>query len=424
MTETALIRLLRKKLSAEDFATLRGLTSREASGPEWDGEGSVALGRTLESRLSAMKERVEDRYLNLADLPAGRRLTFLQNSPAPTLAQLARALIQQSFMHRFTNRHRSLELAELALQAALTVRERAYPSPEVADDLAAEAYAYRGNALRLNSRLKDAEAAFREAEGLIATGTGERALRATLFSLWASLRSVSGKSLEAAELFDREIHLRRLIGDEVLLGNALVNRGIIEAWIGELDRACELLEAGAQRTSDPKMMLLALLAVCERQARDGQGLEAWKVLCAAEMVSSLVESGSIRPHLQWTKGITYRALDQLEKAAEELLAVQTQLAARGAALLNALVSLDLASVRAAQGRVAEVKELAEEAYAVFKAERLEQRALSAFLVFYRAAQAETVNAALARRVADFLVRFQSDRNAKFQGGDEWPEQRV
>jgi len=93
-------------------------------------------------------------------------------------------------------------------------------------------------------------------------------------------------------------------------------------------------------------------------------------------------------------------------------------------LSTALVSLDLASVRAAQGRLAEVRELAEEAYAVFKAERLERRALSAFLVLYQAAQAETVNAALARRVADFLVRFQYDRSARFQGGDEWQERRV
>jgi tetratricopeptide (TPR) repeat protein len=249
-------------------------------------------------------------------------------------------------------------------------------------------------------------------------------LRATLFSLWASLRNALGQSAEAAALFDREIRLRRLIGDDQPLGDALVNRGIIETWSGELDRACEFLEEGSRRTNDSRMMLLALLAVCERHARDGDGLDAWKVLCAAETVSTLIESGRIALHLQWAKGVTYRALGQTAEAATELESARCGFAEQGVGLLTALVSLDLASVRAAQGRLAEVRELAEEAYAVFKAERLERRALSAFLVLYQAAQAETVSAALARRVADFLVRFQYDRSTKFQGGDEWQERRV
>jgi tetratricopeptide (TPR) repeat protein len=424
MTETALIRLLRKKLSPEDLVTLREFLPDSGEPPEWSGEQALALARALELRVSATRQRIEDRYLNLADLPEGRRVTFLQNSSGSTLAQLTRTLIRQSFEHRFDDVRRSLRLGELALETAQVVREMGYPYPEAASDLAGEAYAYLGNALRLNSDVQGAEKAFQCAEQLIASGTGDRALRASLYSLWASLRSVTGQSSEAAELFDREIQLRRLLAEEVALGNALVNRGIIETWIGDLDRACRFFEDGVQRTNDPKMMLLALMAVCERHARNGEGLGAWRVLCAAETVSTMIECGSIQLYLRWTKGITYRALGELDLAAIELEQVRARFTQQDARLLTALVSLDLASVRAAQGRLAEVRELAEEAYAVFKAERLERRALSAFLVLYQAAQAETVSAALARRVADFLVRFQYDRSTKFQGGDEWQERRV
>jgi len=297
-------------------------------------------------------------------------------------------------------------------------------SPAALCDLQAETRLYLGNAMRLNSRLREAERAYAEARELMECGTSDRGLRADYLSLFAILRAGQGDAPEAAQLFDQEIAIRRLLGDREKLGDAYINRGWIAAWVDPVEDCVGYVQDGVSLVSDPRHMLLGLYVVAERLARDGAGLDAWKVVCAAETVCNLAEMGKVRIQLGWIRGITYRALGQLDDAAAELERVRAAFLADGVAYRAAIVSLDLASVRAAQGRLAEVRELAEEAYAVFKAERLERRALSAFLVLYQAAQAETVSAALARRVADFLVRFQYDRSTKFQGGDEWQERRV
>jgi len=64
----------------------------------------------------------------------------------------------------------------------------------------------------------------------------------------------------------------------------------------------------------------------------------------------------------------------------------------------ALVTLELAVLLAEQGRTAEVKELAGETAAIFKAQGVERERLGALVLFRQAADAERLTAALARQL--------------------------
>jgi hypothetical protein len=80
----------------------------------------------------------------------------------------------------------------------------------------------------------------------------------------------------------------------------------------------------------------------------------------------------------------------------------------------ALVSLELAALHAEAGRTAEVKELAREMVAIFKAQKVHREALAAVLVFRRAAVRERVTADLAREVASFLSRARHTPGLRFE----------
>ena len=83
-----------------------------------------------------------------------------------------------------------------------------------------------------------------------------------------------------------------------------------------------------------------------------------------------------------------------------------------------IVNLDLAAACAAQGKIREVQEIAQEAYAIFRAEGLDKRALAALIVLQRAALTEKLTEALAVRVANFIVGYQYDRNLRFEPGSD------
>jgi len=72
--------------------------------------------------------------------------------------------------------------------------------------------------------------------------------------------------------------------------------------------------------------------------------------------------------------------------------------ARKIAYDAALATLELAVFLAAQGRTAEVKELAAETAPIFKAQCVERERLGALTLFRQAADEERLTAALARRL--------------------------
>jgi transcriptional regulator with XRE-family HTH domain len=67
-----------------------------------------------------------------------------------------------------------------------------------------------------------------------------------------------------------------------------------------------------------------------------------------------------------------------------------------------------------QGRTAEVKRLADEMVAIFRAQQVPREAMAAVLVFHKAAEQERATVELARRLSDYLRRAQHDPGLRFE----------
>ncbi len=396
---------------------LRG-ESRASTDEEYDAairRVGVRL-RPTEVEFGKARARAAERYEDLCDLPVGRRLTILRNSPPELLLVFFHDLIGRSFDERFGDVKRSLELAELAIDVLAEVEKSGWLTPPDLEDLRAKAYAFLGNARRINSDVIGAERALVRAERHRARGTGDRAVEADLVGLLAALRVIQSRRDEATRLIDREIALRRLLGDPERLGRTLVERGWVVFFEASVEEICTFFNEGVALLTEPRSVLQALHALAERLAREGQGLDAWAALSAARNPLRVLENPRFELQHLWIKGLTHRALGDLEAAAEEISTVYDGLVEEEAGLRLAVAALDLACIRIAQGRFREVRKLIREAYEICVANGLERRAIAALLLLREAEEAAQLTEAMAVEAVSFLVRFQHNKARRFS----WP----
>jgi thymidylate synthase ThyX len=96
------------------------------------------------------------------------------------------------------------------------------------------------------------------------------------------------------------------------------------------------------------------------------------------------------------------ALGHFNEAEELLRGVQAELIERELGYDAALLSLDLATIYASQGRSAEMRRLAEEMIPIFKSRDIHREAIAALFVFQKAAEMERVTLGLIRDVTSYL----------------------
>jgi len=116
----------------------------------------------------------------------------------------------------------------------------------------------------------------------------------------------------------------------------------------------------------------------------------------------------------WLEGQIAAGLGRLDEAAAAFRQVRRVFLEHPLPYEYALASLDLAVVLLAEGRTAEVRTLAEEMLAVFKAQQVHREALAALRLFCEAAKREAATVELARRVERFLRRAQLDPGLRFE----------
>ncbi len=358
---------------------------------------------------------VEDRHQGFEDLPAGRRQTVLRSSRPQTLIALAQDLVRRSYAARFDDVRGSLRLATHAVEVVEEISRTDYLSPEALADLEAEALGYLGNAQRIASELPRAEETLERAERKREAGTGDRALRAELLWLRAALSDARGEAGEAAKLRDREIALRRLIGDPAKLGMALVCRGLSECWDeGPTERACAFMKEGTELVDDYHPMLIALLGLAEAFARAGSGGDALMALGTAPMLVMLVKLEGYQTSHDWVQALAFRALGDYAWSARRLEEVHVQLKQRGRERLAAVAAMDLVAIYVEQGRYREAQGLAAGAWLTFKKEGLDRAGAAALLSLTTALRDEKATGAVAVAVANYIARYQHNRHARLE----------
>lgn len=309
---------------------------------------------------------------------------------------------------------RAVELAELALRVA----ERT-PGAE-STELQGYAWAFVGNARRIQGNLPSADEAFRRSSDLWQKEAGKAVAgstpldRSRILNLEASLRLYQGHFEEAITLLDQaltlsrtgEARVRLLIQRAVALGIVADHKGSIET----LNEAARLLnkESPIRLTFAVRFNLAANLSLANRYAEASALLPNIRELA----VSLGQELDLLR--VLWLESRTLAGLGQREQAIAALEQVRGEFTAMEIAYDAALVSLETSVLLLEEGRTREVKEMADQMLWIFRAQGVPREALAALRLFHEAAEHETATVEMTRRVLGYLEKARYAPSLRFE----------
>ncbi|HRC84569.1 MAG TPA: tetratricopeptide repeat protein, partial [Thermoanaerobaculia bacterium] len=325
-------------------------------------------------------------------------------------------LLEQSQTAAGADPARAEDLAQLGLIVAEQL-EGSHYGPALVNDLRARAWAFIGNARRVGTDLRSAEEAFQHAEAFLAEGTDDILLRARLLTLKGSLRSEQRRYDEAAQLLDQALGIYRDAGEDHWVGRTLLVRAKIAQESGAPEEGIRMLEEAKgliDASKEPRLVYctLSILAECLRLA--GRRADAFKLL--PELRKQAAESGTELDQWRtsWIEGQIAQEMNQLDTAEKIFQRLRENFADRGIAYDAAQVSLDLAGVYAQQGRIRELKQLAEEMYPIFRSRDVHREATAALMVFESAAIAERATLQLVNDVASYLREARNHPEMQFR----------
>jgi len=304
----------------------------------------------------------------------------------------------------FQDPPRALQTARLGVQVAERLDRERYGEARV-NDLRARAWATLGNAERILTDFRAAEMSFAKAELLLKGGTGDPVETALFLLFEASLLGHQQRFSEAFRRLDRVVRIGRLTDDLHLCGKALITRGFLAGMAHEPGLSMRLLREGlplVDAEAEPRLLVAAYHNLILGLTESGSLTEAADLL---ERSAALYEHLGDRMSLirrTWLEGKIALGRGELSRAESLFLAARGQLAERELGYDAALLSLDLAQVYARQGRGAEMRRLAEEMLPIFQSRAIRREAVSALIVFQKAAEMERVTLGIVQELSDSL----------------------
>ncbi|HKI06263.1 MAG TPA: tetratricopeptide repeat protein [Thermoanaerobaculia bacterium] len=377
-------------------------------------ERSLARASSLLAFYEEEKAEAVGLLPELLEHPAGRRCWILRNHRRFQTWGLFELLLERSRDQSFQDAAQAEEMALLALEIPDRLEDF---DDERLEDMRARALACVGNARRVQSDLRGAEEAFSVAFSHLSRGTRDPMERAVLLDLKASLRRAQGRFTEAYRLLHRAVFLFRQLGERHLAGRSLVNMAIVLRYAGEPSRAIPLLHQALELIDparEPRLLLFTWNNLIDDLAENGQFMEAQGLLARARPLYRQFPQPWIQNRRKWVEGRIARGLGQRGQAETLFLEARDGFLLEGAAYDTALVSLDLAYFYAEQGRMAELKNVAEEMVPIFSSRQIHREALAALAFWRQAVEAERVGVDLVMSVASFLKRARHDPELRFQ----------
>jgi tetratricopeptide (TPR) repeat protein len=319
-----------------------------------------------------------------------------------------------------------VERAELAVLVAERLRPGEPAEEEWLLGVRALAFAHLGNARRVFGELRSAAEAFARADELWETCERETGdplgYGPVILDLKASLRRDQRRFEEALDLLDRVVRAYR-DGDPErhdlhLAGRALIKKAYTYDQMNDLGRALEVLREAAPLVDparDPRLLLCLRHNVLDTLSKMGRHEEAQELLPEVATLSREIGNALDLARLRWVEGRIAAGLGEVDRAEEAFQEVRRAFLEQGIGYDAALVSLELATLYAREGRTAEMKELAGEMLPIFQAQDVHREALAALAVFQQAAAREAATLELVEEVAAFLGRARHDPGLRFGG---------
>jgi tetratricopeptide (TPR) repeat protein len=318
----------------------------------------------------------------------------------------------------------ALERAELAVLVADLLEDGDPVEDRWIYQLRGYAWAHLGNARRVFGELPNSDKAFQMADSWWQAGevVGDAlGYGPVILELTASLRVAQRRFPEALEILDRVIELYTEDDpehrDAHRAGRALVKKALAITQMGAPESAIRYLRDAmglVDRDREPRLWLCLEHNLLSALVSTGRYREAEAHRPGVEEACRRTGTPLDLVRLRWVEGRIAVGLGDREQARKAFHEVRWELGERGMGYDTALVSLELAALELEEGRIAEVKELARETVAVFRAQEVQREALAALLLFRRAALKERATAQLARDVAEFLNRARHEPGLRFE----------
>jgi tetratricopeptide (TPR) repeat protein len=210
---------------------------------------------------------------------------------------------------------------------------------------------------------------------------------------------------ESEDLLNETITIYRAAGQNHALGRALIRKGMVHGYVGDRDAEVGLVREGLELIdveSEPQLVIAAWQNLILALHRRGENREALTLLTRTRPLYLAEAQRTTRIRFQWLEGNVAHALGRHEQAEGCLNEVRRRFIEEGIATDAALATLDLAGVLVAQGRYAEVQELAAETLVVFRAHGMATSAIASFVLLQRAAEKEAITAALLGQIGESL----------------------
>jgi len=355
-------------------------------------------------------------YAELMQVPAGRRTLLVRNRPRFQTWGLCERLLHESQEENFQDPALGESLALLAVEVLDYLDAAVYGTAPL-DDLRARAWAYVANSRRVRSDLQGAEEAFDFAFSFLRLGTGDSMEKALVLDLKASLLTKQGRLPEALRLLRRSMVIFLEFGETHRAGRALVRTSSVHALAGEPEKGIALLYRALDLIDparEPRLRLIAWHNLIDNLTETGQFMTAHKLLVKARpLYQKFPQSWLLNPR-KWMEGKIARGLGQIDQAESLLLEARDGFLLMDAVFDSAFVSFDLASLYAEQGRMAELKRLAEQMVQIFSSRQVHREALAALDYWQQAVEAEQVCATLIAGIASFLRRVEHNPDLRFQ----------
>ncbi len=311
---------------------------------------------------------------------------------------------------------RALELAELALLVARNVALDVPGSEGFRNRLEGWCTGFVANAQRvIGSDLPGTEGTWSSALRLWQAGEDPAGLlsEAYLLDMEASFRRDQGRFPRALKLHEDALKLARPEEVGIILLNQAVSRkesGDPEGALRSLERAAQAIDGVRQ----PRLRLVLRYNQASSLCAMGLAKEALPIVTEVwELAGRLGNEIDLLKTL-WLDANCLAGLGQREEALSKLEQVRHEFETRKHPFDYALVSLDLALHYREEGRLPEIKALADEILEIFKAQEVHREAIAAVILFREAAEKERVTVALIRQLQDYLAKARSNPYLRFQ----------
>ncbi len=378
--------------------------------------------RLLDREQAMIQERAEapGLFVRLLRQPVESQEILVEGSAEFWTWGVLELLVDRTLEVSITNPERASQLGSLALKLGERLNKDYYGA-SLLQDLRARTWAFIANACRLRSDLQAAEEALVSAHASLRNGTQDPMERALLLDLEASLRRDQRRFAEAERLLQRAISIFLQCDQPHRAGRSLVNLSNVHFCSGEPERGIPLLFQAIgliDPEQEPRLLLCARHNLIDNLAESGRFLEAQGLYRASRSLYRSFPDAWSQNRRKWVKGKIARGLGQADQAESLFLAARDGFIGEGIPYDTALVSLELATLYAEQGRPGDLKRLAREMVPIFSSLNIHREALAALAYLQQAAEAERATFEVVSEVASYLRRAQHDPALRFESGFE------